>query len=386
LAARVIDLDPAIENYDATALFGELATSRNTRIALRGGERWVPRLQNYRHQVNAPLDSQNDVPLQAMVARPGTFDGVELRSKPQKRLLPDEVKVHVLAAGLNFRDVLLALGMYPGANLPLGAECAGTINEIGTAVSEFKVGDRVFGFAPESLASEVTAPAAFIAPLPDAIDAKDAAGVPVAFLTAHYGLNRLAKLRRGQRVLIHAAAGGVGLAAVQLAQRQGAEIFATAGSPEKRELLHSLGVAHVMDSRSLAFADQVLNLTAGKGVDVVLNSLAGEFISESMRALADGGCFLELGKRDIWTPETVKELRPDIRYYAYDLGAEVQSDRGLLRPMLDEILASFSDGSLRPLPVTEFPFAELREAMRFMAQARHVGKIVLRVANDRGPV
>ena len=208
-------------------------------------------------------------------------------------------------------------------------------------------------------------PAAFVAPLPDAIDAEDAAGVPVAFLTAHYGLNRLAQLRRGQRVLIHAAAGGVGLAAVQLAQRQGAEIFATAGSPEKRELLHSLGVAHVMDSRSLAFADQVLNATAGKGVDVVLNSLAGEFISESMRALADGGCFLELGKRDIWAPETVKEARPDIRYYAYDLGAEVQADRSLLRPMLDEILASFADGSLRPLPVTVFPFAELRDAMRF---------------------
>ncbi len=122
--------------------------------------------------------------------------------------------------------------------------------------------------------------------------------------------------------------------------------------------------------------------TAGKGVDVVLNSLTGEFISASMRVLAHGGCFLELGKRDIWTRETVKEVRPDIRYHAYDLGAEANADRSLLRPMLDEILASFADGSLRPLPVTVFQLDELREAMRFMAQARHVGKIVLRVAES----
>jgi acyl transferase domain-containing protein/NADPH:quinone reductase-like Zn-dependent oxidoreductase len=386
LATRVIDLDPAMGNDDATALFTELATGRGARIALRGGERWTPRIQNYRHEVNARTDSRGDAPLQATVARPGTLDGVELVANPQKPLLPDEVRIQVLAAGLNFRDVLLALGLYPGANFPLGGECAGVITEIGASVDEFKVGDRVFGFAPESLATEATVPAAFVAPLPNAIDPKDAAGLPVAFLTAHYGLNRLAQLQRGQSVLIHAAAGGVGLAAVQLAQRQGAEIFATAGSPEKRDLLRTLGVSHVMDSRSLAFADQVLNATAGKGVDVVLNSLSGEFIPESMRALADGGCFLELGKRDIWTPETVKEVRPHIRYYPYDLGAEAHADRALLRPMLDEILTFFADGSLRPLPITVFPLVELRDAMRFMAQARHVGKIVLRVANERGSV
>ena len=132
----------------------------------------------------------------------------------------------------------------------------------------------------------------------------------------------------------------------------------------------------------MAFADQVLDATGGQGVDVVLNSLAGEFISESMRALVHGGCFLELGKRGIWTPQTVKEARADVRYFAYDLGAELQADPNLLRPMLDQILASFADGSLRPLPVTVFPFDELRDAMRFMAQARHVGKIVLRITDD----
>jgi hypothetical protein len=165
---------------------------------------------------------------------------------------------------------------------------------------------------------------------------------------------------------------------VQLAQRQGAEVFATAGSPEKRDLLHTLGVAHVMDSRSLMFADQILSATGGKGVDVVLNSLAGDFISASMRALGQGGCFLELGKRDILTTETAEKMRPDVRYHAYDLGTELHADRALLRSLLDEILAAFADGSLRPLPVTVFPLDELTEAMRFMAQARHIGKIVLR--------
>ena len=239
-----------------------------------------------------------------------------------------------------------------------------------------------FGFAPASLATEAIVPASFLAPLPKGMNSEDAAGLPVAFLTAHYGLQRLARLRRGERVLIHAAAGGVGLAAVQLAQRQGAEVFATAGSPAKRELLRRMGVQHVMDSRSLAFADQILEATNGEGVHVVLNSLAGDFIPASIRTLAAGGRFLELGKRDIWSPEAVAKVRPDVQYYVYDLGAEAQADRGLLRPMLDEILTALAEGSLRPLPVTVFPLDSVRDAMRFMAQARHVGKIVVRVAAD----
>ena len=176
----------------------------------------------------------------------------------------------------------------------------------------------------------------------------------------------------------------LGLAAVQLAQRQGAEVFATAGSPAKRELLRNMGVRHVMDSRSLAFADQILEATNGEGVHVVLNSLAGDFIPASIRTLATGGRFLELGKRDIWSPEAVAKVRPDVRYYVYDLGAEAQADRSLLRPMLDEILTALAEGSLRPLPVTVFPLDGVRDAMRFMAQARHVGKIVVRVAADTG--
>jgi NAD(P)-dependent dehydrogenase (short-subunit alcohol dehydrogenase family) len=169
---------------------------------------------------------------------------------------------------------------------------------------------------------------------------------------------------------------------VQIAQRGGAEVFATAGSEAKRELLRRLGVTHVMDSRSLAFADQVLADTGGRGVDVVLNALAGDFIPASLRTLAPGGRFLELGKRGIWTADAVAKIRPDIGYHPYDLGALAQSDHALLPPMYESILAALADGSLRPLPVTVFPLARAADALRYMAQARHIGKVVVQVAAD----
>lgn len=383
LNVRVVDLDPCAGPEAPKQLLGELLESANQRVALRGDLRWAPQLQRYA-EVSAEQGAGDD--RQALgfeLARPGTLDGLELRVRPFAPLRPDEVRLRVLAAGLNFRDVLLTLGMYPGGDVPLGAECAGVVTELGADVAEFRVGDQVFGFAPASFATEAVAPAAFLAPVPENLSAEDAAALPVAFLTAHYGLRHLAHLQAGERVLIHAAAGGVGLAAMQLAQRQGAKIFATAGSDAKRELLRSMGVEHVMDSRSLAFADQILEATGGQGVRVVLNSLAGDFIPESLRALAKGGCFLELGKRDVWTPEAVAKIRPDVRYHVYDLGAEAQSNPALVRPILDEVVDALSDGSLRPLPVTAFPRDGLSDAMRFMANARHVGKIVIHMANRR---
>jgi NADPH:quinone reductase-like Zn-dependent oxidoreductase/acyl carrier protein len=213
---------------------------------------------------------------------------------------------------------------------------------------------------------------------------EDAAGIPIAFLTAMYGLTRLANLQRGERVLIHAAAGGVGLAAVQLAQRAGAEVFATAGSDAKRDYLRALGVRHVFDSRSLAFADEVRAATNGEGVHVVLNSLAGDFIPATLGVVRNGGRFLELGKRDILTADDVARTRPDVSYHAFDLGSEAHADRTLLGPMFADLLAGLSDGTLRPLPVKVFAFANVIDGFRFMAQARHIGKIVVRVAKARG--
>ncbi|MBI4995371.1 MAG: SDR family NAD(P)-dependent oxidoreductase [Rhodocyclales bacterium] len=382
LPLRRIDLDPAdsagvgATRLAQSLLSGTLPSGLPAReIGLRAGQAWTPQLEAYRAKSN--LSSPKLQRLEVLHA--GTLDGIGLSPMERTPLKADEVRLRVLAAGLNFRDVLLALGMYPGGGVPLGAECAGVVIELGAGVSEFAVGDEVFGFVPASMASEANVPAAFLARVPRQLSIEDAAALPVAFLTAHYGLHSLARLQRGERVLIHAATGGVGLAAVQLAQRCGAEIFATAGSDEKRALLRSLGVAHVMDSRTLDFADQIAAVTAGQGVHVVLNSLAGDFIAASLRALGSHGRFLELGKRDILTPQALAQLRPDVSYHVYDLGSEAQAHRGLLRPMFDDLLGALADGSLRALPVKVFALDEAQDAFRYMAQARHVGKIVLRM-------
>ena len=379
LRIRLVDLDPA---DDAATLSPALLEHAAPRIGLRHGTTWLPRMRPYSAANGREIVSDDSRPVRVEMVRPGSFAGLELRPQLSADLQPGEVRLRVLAAGLNFRDVLTVLQMYPGAPPPLGVECAGIVTEVGRAVDRFRVGDRAFGFAPASFASEVTVPEQFLAAMPAAMRAEDAAGLPVAFLTAHYGLHQLAHLAQGERVLVHAAAGGVGLAAVQLAQNCGAEIFATAGSPAKRDMLRRLGVAHIMDSRSLTFADEILAATGGQGVDVVLNSLAGEFIPAGFRALGRHGRFLELGKRGIWSAADVAAIRPDVAYHPYDLGELAQADHNLLRPIYDTLLAALANDTLRPLPVTIFPLARVGEAMRHMAQARHVGKVVLRVAAD----
>jgi acyl transferase domain-containing protein len=385
LGVRVVDLDPSDNRPDGTRLVTELLCDSEMRVALRGSQRWVPRLQRYQGPVAQPDKSGNIHPRRVEIAQIGSFDSLELRQITAPLVGPDEVRLRVLAAGINFRDVLTVLGMYPGDAPPLGVECAGVVTEVGAAVEEFHVGERVFGFAPASLGSEAIVPAAFLAPIPQGMRAEDAAAITIAFSTAYYGLYCLAKLGVGERVLIHAAAGGVGLAAVQLALRRGAEVFATAGSPAKRAMLRGLGVTAVMDSRSTAFSDEVLAATGGEGVHVVLNSLAGEFIPASLRALAPGGHFLELGKRGIWTEAEVEGFAPGVRYQVYDLGERAHADRGLLRPILDDIVGALADGSLHPLPVEVFELTRAGEAMRHMAQAKHTGKIVVRVSADTQP-
>jgi acyl transferase domain-containing protein/NADPH:quinone reductase-like Zn-dependent oxidoreductase len=384
LKVRVVDLDPGQVATIGADLLAELIAGVAPRVALRGAQRWRPRLDRYSGSNDAPISAGDSDRIRVVLTRPGTLDGVELQPFTSKPLAADEIRLRVLASGVNFRDVLMALDMYPGANAPLGAECVGVVTETGEAVHEFAVGDRVFGLAKGSLATEVVVPASLLAHLPDAIKTDDAASVPVAFLTAYYGLLSLAHLAAGERVLIHAAAGGVGLAAVQLAQKRGAEIYASAGSPAKRQMLRGIGVQHVMDSRSLDFADQIMKITNGYGVDVVLNSLSGDFIPAGLRLLASNGRFLEIGKRDIWSTEAVARLRPDIHYHVYDLAAAADAQPDLLRRMFSEILDALEGGSLHPLPVTVFPLADVRDAMRLMAQARHIGKIVLRVSDDDG--
>ena len=314
-----------------------------------------------------------------------------LRETDRREPGPGEVEIRVRAVGLNFRDVLIAMDLIPPLyqdSLDVGFECVGEIVAVGAGVEGLEVGDGVIAFAPGCLGTYVTADASFVMPKPARLSFEEAATLPIAFFTAHYALNHLGRLAEGERVLIHAAAGGVGQAAVRIARRAGAEIFATAGSPEKRKFLRSLGVQHVMDSRSLDFADEVMELTDGEGVDVVLNSLAGEFIPKSLSTLRTGGRFLEIGKVDFLqhTRLDLWLLKNNISFFAIDLSEHLLKRPDLSRAILREALQFFEEGSLEPLPFKTFPISQAVDAFRYMAQAKHIGKVVVSLEEDEVPV
>ncbi|WP_375803578.1 type I polyketide synthase, partial [Streptomyces sp. A012304] len=307
----------------------------------------------------------------------GTLEGLGLVVAPEvgEPLGVGQVRVAVRAAGLNFRDVLIALGMYPGA-ASMGGEGAGVVVEVGPGVSGLAVGDRVLGMFP-SFGPVAVADVRTLAVVPSEWSFERAASVPVVFLTAYYGLVELGGLRAGESVLIHAGAGGVGMAAVQIARHLGAEVFATA-SEGKWDTLRSLGLDddHIADSRSLAFEERIRTATGGRGVDMVLNSLAGEFVDASLRLLADGGRLLEMGKTDIRDPRVVESAYAGVSYQAYDL-LEAGSER--IGALLAELMELFGSGVLEPVPVRSFDVRRAPEAFRFMSQAKHVGKLVLRM-------
>ena len=288
------------------SLFAELWTEDpEEEVALRYGARFVPRLERAtREKVLAERAVHGETgAFRLAISTSGVLDDLTLHETKRQRPGPGQVEIEVYAASLNFRDVMKALSLYPTDGddyMMLGDECAGRIVAVGEGVEGLQAGDEVIAIAPGSLGSHVTTLAAFVMRKPSHMTFEEAATMPVVFLTAYYALHHLARIRAGERVLIHAAAGGVGLAALQIAQHVGAEVFATAGSPDKQELLHLLGVQHVMDSRSLAFADQIMEITGGQGVDIVLNSLAGKAIAKGIACLAPYGRFLELGKRDIY--------------------------------------------------------------------------------------
>jgi NADPH:quinone reductase-like Zn-dependent oxidoreductase/acyl carrier protein len=316
------------------------------------------------------------------ISSPGTLDTLKFRPLPRKKPDPGEVEIEVCVTGLNFIEVLFALGLLPnppGFRAKFGLECAGRIAALGAGVKDFAVGDEVIAFSQASFALFTTSPAWSIAHKPSQLSLEEAATIPAAYVTAYHALVNLGRLRQGERVLIHAAAGGVGMAAVNIAQHAGAEIFATAGSEEKRAFLRSLGITNVMDSRSLAFADEVMARTGGEGVDVVLNSLGGEFISRSLSILAPYGRFLELGKRDIHknTQLGLGLFEKHLSFFAIDVGTDLPDFGSVWR----DVLQHFNSGHFKPLPYRVFPITDVVEAFKYMAQARHIGKIVVSIEN-----
>ena len=380
LHPRCIDLDPAGGLREAELLASALlANDGEDQIAIRSGSLHVARLVRSR-------PSTPTTPVELAVTTRGTLDNLVLRPLARRDPAPGEVEIRVHATGLNFKDVLNALDLYPGDPGPLGGECAGTVVSVGAGVEHLSAGDAVVGIAPGAFRSHVTCSASLVVAMPCTMSFAEAAGLPIANVTAAFALGHVGCLASGERVLIHAAAGGVGLAAVHLAHRLGAEVYATAGSDDKRQLLRDLGVAHVYDSRSLAFADQILMDTDGQGVDVVLNSLAGEFVAQSMRLVRPGGRFLEIGKRD--HAGDPGPLPAGVADHVIDWGEVAVADPDLIRSILVDVVDAAATGTLSRLPMRTFPIERAEAAFRFMAQARHVGKVVVTqpaAAADQAP-
>lgn len=374
-----LDLPPVAPGNESKLLANEiLSETDENQIALRGERRYVARMvqsdgkiQDHRGQ------AQKSEPSQLRTSSPGILENLHLQPLARRAPGPGEVEIEVHATGLGFRDVLMALGKYPDPATVFGYECAGRVVRSGAGVQQFQAGQRVIAVGPGCFSSFLTISVDHVAAVPDCLNDDEAATIPSAFLTAHYALHHLGHIGAGDKVLIHAAAGGVGLAAVQLAQRAKAEVFATAGSPEKRAYLKSLGVSHVFDSRSTQFSQEITKITAGKGMDLVLNSLTGDAMQESLAITTSGGRFLEIGKNGIWSTEQVAQFNSNISYFPIDLSVTFDRNPGLLRCLLDELMPSFADGALKPLPHKTFPLKDLVSAFRFMAQAKHMGKVVV---------
>ncbi len=374
-----VDLDHVSGSDEIENLVAEICSQPNeNQIAFRQGVRYVPRLIHLpSSQAESKGKRSETQPLELEIPTRGVLDSLTLQHAIRRAPEPGEVEIQVYTTGLNFRDVLNALDLYPGTQRPLGMECAGRIVAVGAGVTRWRVGDEVVAFAIGSFRSFVTTRSDWVALKPEQLSFEEAATIPIPYMTAYYSLHHLAKIKAGDRVLIHAAAGGVGLAAVLLAQRAGAEVFATAGSQAKRDFLRSLGVQHLMDSRSLDFASQVMDCTGGRGVDIVLNSLSGEFIAKSLSVLATGGRFVEIGKIGIWDQTQVEQSTRDASYFVFDLGREARSNSAEIGEMLCALMEEFRQGILRPLPHRVFPIQEAISAFRTMALAKHTGRIVL---------
>ncbi|WP_373976088.1 SDR family NAD(P)-dependent oxidoreductase [Chitinibacter sp. SCUT-21] len=392
---RLIDCLSSLTTAEiATCLLDEIrANDAETEVIYTGiGKRFVTRLR-YTEMPNtessAPDASANQIHRLGFQF-PGQLRNLQWEQSDLGELADDQLDIAIKATGLNFRDVMYTLGLLSDeavengfAGPSLGLEFAGEVRRVGSKVNGYNVGDLVVGFGPYSFADRVYTTPSAIALIPEGISCEAAATIPSVFFTVYYGLHYLARLQAGERILIHGAAGGVGIAAIQLARHLGAEIYATAGSDEKRLFLQNLGVEHIYDSRSLVFADEILRDTQGQGVDVVLNSLAGEAVNRNFDVLRPFGRFLELGKRDFYenTKIGLRPFRNNITYFGIDADQLMQVKPELTHRLFGEVIRLFADGTLTPLPYQVFDASEVVDAFRNMQQARQIGKIIVTYHN-----
>ena len=391
LRCRTIDLRCEDAATAARLVVAELRDPDGEDEVLAGAQaRYAPRLECLRPDASdtqePPRRPEGRAALRLDFAAPGPLSNLSWYEEARRRPLRGEIEIRVHATGLNFRDVMYAMGILSDeavedgfAGATLGMECAGEVVAVGPDVTGFKIGDPVVCFAPACFATFVTTGTTAVAHRPSGWTYEEAATIPSVFFTVYYALHHLAGLERGNRVLIHGAAGGVGMAAIQYARYVGAEVFATAGSPQKRDFLRLLGVEHVLDSRSLLFADAIMEITAGQGVDVVLNSLSGAAMRRSLEVLKPFGRFLELGKRDFYEDAKVglRPFRNNISYHGIDADQLLAERSDLAGSLFRAMMSLFEQGAFRPLVHRIFPARRIVDAFRCMQQSAHIGKLVV---------
>ncbi|HEV2637107.1 MAG TPA: type I polyketide synthase [Actinocrinis sp.] len=382
LAPTVLDV-AAAEDWAAVAAAEVRGAEGDDQVVLRGDRRYVGRI------LAGTADPAGDAPAWRTPAQPcrlrpagrAGWDGLEFRPLSRREPGPDEVEIEVTAAALNFIDVMKAMGTYPdpvGADL-LGGECAGRVTRVGPQVVGVAVGDRVVACSFGAIATHLTLGARRVRPIPPSLSDPAAAALPLVTVTAWYGLVDLAGLAPGETVLVHSAAGGLGLAALGVARQRGARVIATAGTEEKRAYLRTLGVEHVFDSRGLEWADQVMAATGGRGVDVVLNSLTGAALDLGLHVLAEDGRMVEVGKKDVFSGRSIGlgAFRKGVALFAVDVAGLMERRPDRFDRAFDEAWDLVTTGELPALPIQEYPFAAAAEALRDMSRGVHTGKLVL---------
>jgi NADPH:quinone reductase-like Zn-dependent oxidoreductase/NAD(P)-dependent dehydrogenase (short-subunit alcohol dehydrogenase family)/acyl carrier protein len=377
---RVTHVDVDADGGDPADLAAELlADSAEDEIAWRKGTRYAARLRR------APLGPDERRTTEARCGRdgyapavrtPGDLGSFELVTARRRPPGPGEIEVQVHAAGLSFRDVRAAADRVPGESAPFGLDCAGEVVAAGEDVTGLRPGDRVAAFVPGAMASFVTLRSCGAFRVPPAMSYEDAATIPAAYLLAAHAVRRLARLQRGERILIHSATGGVGMAVIALAQAAGARIHATAGSEERRDLLRAMGVEHVYDSRTLDFAEQVRDDTGGEGVDVVVNALEGIALQAGLDLLRPGGRFIDVGgsSRDRLR---LSPPRHNVTFAGVDLATAGDRLPTLTGTLMREIGEEVAAGRIQPLPHTAYPVGAVADAFQTMAAREHTGKLVI---------
>ena len=333
--------------------------------------------------------SRRDRPLKLHVSSPGLLDSMVFvdDTAAGEEVAPDEIEVEAKAFGINFKDVFIALGQMK--NQQMTGECAGIITRIGHALhSQYQIGDRVCGWRGTPYASFTRFKATNVHHIPDDMSFETAASIPVVYMTAYYGLVEVSRLSKGDKVLVHAASGGVGQAAIQIAQALEAEIFATVGSATKKQLLmdrYGIPESHIFSSRSKTFKSGIMRITEGNGVDVILNSLSGEYLQDTWDCIARFGTFIEMGKTDIYRNGQISMSPFDrnVNFSSIDLVLLADHRGTKMKALFSEVMSMFRDGRYKPVhPVTAMPVEEIEGAFRLIQGRKHVGKLVLRVGEE----